>query len=120
MYAHKHGVTVTYEQAASDRPFRPAGSTAPPSQGNPLNAYDALRNAQHRSTTSVNTTADNRRRSDTNRLRRRSSQMGTIAPSDRWEASQSPTGGPGQAPAYSRVQGAANVRDAEADKCVIM
>lgn len=36
----------TYEQSASDRPYREAGSTAPPQQGNPLNTYDALRQQQ--------------------------------------------------------------------------
>lgn len=35
----------SYEQAASDRPYRPAGSTAPATltQGNAIGAYDALR-----------------------------------------------------------------------------
>lgn len=33
----------SYEQYASDRPYREAGSTAPPQQGHPLNTYDALR-----------------------------------------------------------------------------
>ena len=33
----------TYEQSASDRPYREAGSAARPAQGNPLTAYDALR-----------------------------------------------------------------------------
>ena len=36
----------TYEQSSSDRPYREAGSTAPPGQGNPLSAYDALRRQQ--------------------------------------------------------------------------
>ncbi|KAK3673537.1 hypothetical protein LTR78_006441 [Recurvomyces mirabilis] len=38
----------TYEQSASDRPYRPAGATAQAGlqQGNPLNAYDALRRQQ--------------------------------------------------------------------------
>ena len=49
----------TYEQSASDMPYRPAGSTAPGTmaQGNPLGAYDALRR-QHsafaQSSSSVN------------------------------------------------------------------
>lgn len=36
----------SYEQSASDRPYREAGSTAPPQQGHPLNTYDALRQQQ--------------------------------------------------------------------------
>jgi hypothetical protein len=36
----------SYEQYASDRPYREAGSTASPQQGHPLNTYDALRQQQ--------------------------------------------------------------------------
>lgn len=36
----------SYEQSASDRPYREAGATAPTQQGNPLNTYDALRHQQ--------------------------------------------------------------------------
>ena len=36
----------SYEQSASDRPYREGGSAAPLQQGNPLNTYDALRQQQ--------------------------------------------------------------------------
>jgi hypothetical protein len=36
----------SYEEYASDRPYREAGSTAPAQQGHPLNTYDALRHQQ--------------------------------------------------------------------------
>lgn len=73
----------SYEQAASDRPYRPSGSTAPPAQGNPLSAYDHLRRQQsayaQQSSATVNTVGSQghgRRRSDQgNRIRRRSSVM---------------------------------------------
>ncbi|KAF2170822.1 hypothetical protein M409DRAFT_18795 [Zasmidium cellare ATCC 36951] len=106
----------SYEQSASDRPYRPAGATAPPSQGNPLNTLDALRRQQsaygQQSTTSVNSipgSPGHGRRPSGNRLQRRSSQMNPdIGPS-------------GPAPAYpGRMNQAATVKDAENDKCVVM
>lgn len=36
----------SYEQSASDRPYREGGSAAPLQQGHPLNTYDALRQQQ--------------------------------------------------------------------------
>ena len=36
----------SYEQSASDRPYREGGPTAPLQQGHPLNTYDALRQQQ--------------------------------------------------------------------------
>lgn len=108
----------TYEQSASDRPYRPAGATAPPTQGNPLNALDALRRQQNgfaqQSTTSVNSAgmhSQHGRRPSSSRIQRRSSQM---------------AGGPGQgapAPAYPgrpQVQGAANLKDTQDERCVVM
>ncbi|EME43319.1 hypothetical protein DOTSEDRAFT_174104 [Dothistroma septosporum NZE10] len=106
----------TYEQSASDRPYRPAGATAPPTQGNPLNALDALRRQQNgfaqQSPISVNSAGvqtQHGRRLSGNRIRRRSSQMGV--------------GGDGPAPAYpgrTHVQGAANLNDTQDERCVIM
>lgn len=107
----------SYEQSASDRPYRPAGATAPPSQGNPLNTLDALRRQQsaytQQSSTSVNSipgpSPGHGRRASGNRLQRRSSQMNPdIGPS-------------GPAPAYpGRMNQAATVKDTEGDKCVVM
>ncbi|KAM0704995.1 hypothetical protein Q7P35_007782 [Cladosporium inversicolor] len=37
----------SYEQSASDRPYREGGSAAPLQQGHPLNTYDALRQQQN-------------------------------------------------------------------------
>lgn len=119
----------SYEQSASDRPYRPAGATAPASlsQGNPLSAYDALRR-QHsayaaQSTSTVNSMGTgppghNRRQSQGNRVQRRSSQM-----------AGPPGGYPGGSPASPIQAGpsngppivgqAAGIKDAE-DKCVVM
>lgn len=103
----------SYEQAASDRPYRPAGSTAPAdmAQGNPLSAYDALRR-QHSGNpptpASPPYTPQNRRRSDA-RLLRRQSQMGGPAMPGAYQTS----------PNGQRVNQAANVKDAD-DRCVIM
>nr|POE76129.1 ubiquitin carboxyl-terminal hydrolase miy1 [Quercus suber] len=101
----------SYEQAATDRPYRPAGSTAPGMQGSPLTAYDALRRQQNAmSSTTINTNASaaapnhNRRRSEGNRIRRRSSQPGSPAMSS---------------PQQQRVNGAANVQDAD-ERCSVM
>ena len=121
----------SYEQAASDRPYRPAGATAAAtlSQGNPLGAYDALRRQQsayaQQSTATVNTqgpnsppysAAHNRRRSEGNRITRRSSQLspgGLGGPS-------MPGGFVNQAQnAPGRVNGAAGVKDAD-ERCAIM
>lgn len=80
----------SYQQAASDRPYRPAGSTAAASlsQGNPLNTYDALLRRQsaygQQSSTGLPdealplppyspSAAQTRRRPEPNRVRRRSS-----------------------------------------------
>lgn len=104
----------TYEQSASDRPYRPAGATAPPSQGNPLNTLDALRQQSayaQQSSTSVNSLPSHQRRASGNRLQRRDSQFGGPAP-----AYPGPSSNPAAA---GRVSGAANVKDTE-EKCVIM
>nr|POE65018.1 ubiquitin carboxyl-terminal hydrolase miy1 [Quercus suber] len=99
----------SYEQAATDRPYRPAGSTAPGMQGSPLTAYDALRRQQNAmSSTSINTNTTapnhNRRRSEGNRIRRRDSQLGSPAMA---------------APQQQRINGAANVQDAD-ERCSVM
>jgi len=109
----------TYEQSSSDRLYRPAGATAPATQGNPLNAYNALRmqqsNSAQQSTSSlpyVNGTPSNpRRRSDTNRIRRRSSQMGTVAHRDGYPSTSQPMG---EAPMYP------GRNNANEERCVIM
>lgn len=106
----------SYEQSASDRPYRPAGATAPPTQGNPLNTLDHLRRQNsayaQQSSTSVNTMPSHVRRTSQggNRVQRRQSQLGL--------------GGQGQmpngpAPPYGRVQGAANIKDTE-ERCTTM
>lgn len=114
----------SYEQAASDRPYRPAGATAPASQGNPLSAYDALRRQQsaysaQQSSVSINTTSTsashNRRQSAGTRSSRISnSQPGTpVSPeTDNYYARQ-------QARPVHGVSCAPNVREAE-DKCRMM
>ncbi|KXS97503.1 hypothetical protein AC579_1248 [Pseudocercospora musae] len=101
----------TYEQSASDRPYRPAGATAPPTQGNPLNALDHLRRTSahgQQSSASVNSVPSHaRRQSQSTRVQRRQSAM----------ASNGMPSGP--APPYGRVQGAANIKDTE-ERCTIM
>jgi len=115
----------TYEQSASDRPYRPAGSTAANGmqQGNPLNAYDALRRQQSAYTQQSSGLVDNasnsppsqyghnRRQSGSGRIRRRSSQL--VGPSSGVPPGAYAPGRPGVA------GGAAGIRDAE-DKCVVM
>ncbi|EME81748.1 uncharacterized protein MYCFIDRAFT_175326 [Pseudocercospora fijiensis CIRAD86] len=95
----------SYEQSASDRPYRPAGATAPPTQGNPLNTLDHLRRTSahaQQSSTSVNSTSGHgRRQSQNNRVPRRQSGMGSNGVPN------------GPAPPYGRVQGAANLKDTE-------
>ena len=110
----------SYEQAASDRPYRPAGSTAPANleQGNPLGAYDALRRQQSayaqnagaaNSPTSPVYGAQNRRRPDARYGRRQSQMGGPPVP-----GSYVQSGPNGQ-----RISQAATVKDAD-DRCVIM
>ncbi|KAI7307817.1 hypothetical protein KC315_g13636, partial [Hortaea werneckii] len=117
----------TYEQSASDRPYRPAGATASSGlqQGNPLNAYDALRAQQQQQGSP--STANGRRQSQQGgvggRIRRRSGQMmpggmpsqssgGSTVPPGAYAPQQQAAGG-------GRTQGAAGVRDAE-ERCVVM
>ncbi|KAI7594338.1 hypothetical protein KC316_g1184, partial [Hortaea werneckii] len=117
----------TYEQSASDRPYRPAGATASSGlqQGNPLNAYDALRAQQQRQGSP--STANGRRQSQQGgvggRIRRRSGQMmpggmpaqssgGSTVPPGAYAPQQQAAGG-------GRTQGSAGVRDAE-ERCVVM
>lgn len=108
----------SYEEAATDRPYRPGDSIPAATQGHPLNTYDALRLQQqagpYASSTSVNT--HGRRRSDGRTGRRRDSNLGP---------GQMPGGYPGASsshlagPSNGRVNQAAGVKDAE-EKCVIM
>lgn len=63
----------SYEQYTSDRPYREAGSTAPPQQGHPLNTYDALRHQQQQQQPPA---AQPRPGSSRLQGRRRSSQLG--------------------------------------------
>ncbi|KAK4540004.1 hypothetical protein LTR36_009902 [Oleoguttula mirabilis] len=143
----------TYEQSASDRPYRPAGSTATggTQQGNPLNAYDALRRQQsayaQQSSTTINSTstgggstgpaagrpgsyaAQGRRRSDGNRIRRRSSQVVPGSPVAGQQQQVMPGGFGHVAPGGGMATGAgggrpgvnqaAGLRDAE-ERCVVM
>ncbi|KXL46195.1 hypothetical protein M433DRAFT_149430 [Acidomyces richmondensis BFW] len=120
----------SYEQSASDRPYRPAGSTAASvlQQGNPLNAYDALRRQQsaynQNSSSSVNIanagaagpSGHSRRQSNANRIRRRSTQFGGGPPAGSYANSPS---SPSGRPVPQGVAGAAGIKDAE-DKCLIM
>lgn len=118
----------SYEQAASDLPYRPAGSTAPGTmaQGNPLGAYDALRrqsgyppgvpsptNAQ-----APPSPYQNRRRSDATRLGQRQSQMAGQAMPGSYVQSAS-QGSAQQQQQQQRVSSAPGVKDAE-DRCVVM
>ena len=112
----------SYEQAASDPPYRPAGSTATGTmaQGNPLGAYDALRRQQSPMSPSGAPPPNpyqshSRRRSDANRLGRRQSQMrpeqqmpGSYQGSYQQQQQQG-----------ELVSGAPGVKQAE-DRCVVM
>ncbi|TKA68980.1 hypothetical protein B0A55_12848 [Friedmanniomyces simplex] len=124
----------TYEQSRSDRPYRPAGATAQQNlqQGNPLSAYDALRNQQGGSSTNINANsagspgAQGRRQSQTpasNRVGgRRRSQMGGPGAGPGAGRVMPGTYGSGAAPSGSQVMRpnqAAGVRDAE-EKCAVM
>ena len=136
----------TYEQAASDRPYREAGSTAPPQQGNPLSAYEELRRQQagfnQSSMPSANTSGPPgthaRRRSDGNRVRRRSSQFGVPQPGGGMSGApvrhaQGPNGYPGglgsgmagatnpnrRTQSHQGQGQAATVQDAD-ERCVVM
>ncbi|KAI7159232.1 hypothetical protein KC349_g4336 [Hortaea werneckii] len=120
----------TYEQSASDRPYRPAGATASSGlqQGNPLNAYDALRAQQQQQQQGGSPSIANGRRQSQQggvggRIRRRSGQMmpggmpaqssgGSTVPPGAYAPQQQTAGG-------GRTQGAAGVRDAE-ERCVVM
>jgi hypothetical protein len=114
----------TYEQSRTDRPYRPAGASAPSSQGNPLNTLDALQNQSaytQQSSMMPGGMPMHGRRVSANRVRRRESGMGGSG----FGALPAQGGGsaaPGYAaagPSNGRVQGAANVKDAD-DKCVVM
>ena len=93
----------TYEQSSHDRPYRPAGTTAPAAQGNPLNTLDQLRRQSayaQQSSSTVNSMPGQYPRRNTNG-RRTSNQ---------------------QSPPYSpngRVQNAATVKDTD-ERCVMM
>ncbi|GIZ47962.1 hypothetical protein CKM354_001103700 [Cercospora kikuchii] len=98
----------TYEQSSHDRPYRPAGATAQPAQGNPLNTLDHLQRQSayaQQSSTTVNSVPGHGRRDSGNRIGRRPSHIQN------------------QTPAYSqhpgRVQGAATVKDTD-ERCVVM
>lgn len=128
----------TYEQAWSDQPYRPGGSSATGTmaQGNPLGAYDALRRQQSAYASTATSTPnqqqsppyarDGRRQSSYNnnnanagRNRRRSSAVGGV-PGAYGSSSQvggPGPGGPGGQP--GRVGQAAGVKDAE-ERCVVM
>ena len=100
----------SYDQAWSDRPYRPAGSTAPAdlAQGNPLGAYDALRR-QNAGPNAPVSPVQNRRRSDVRYGRRQSQMGGPPMPGAYVQNSPNP----------QRVSHAPNVKDAD-DRCVVM
>ncbi|WPG99061.1 Hypothetical protein R9X50_00186600 [Acrodontium crateriforme] len=108
----------SYEEAATDRLYRPGDSIPPATQGHPLDTYDALRLQQqagaYASPVVVNT--HGRRRSDGRTGRRRDSNL---------NPGQMPGGYPGASsshlagPSNGRVNQAAGLKDAE-EKCVIM
>jgi len=118
----------TYEQSASDRPYRPAGSTAPPSmsQGNPLSAYDALRRQSSSSSpyAQQNSASGHGRRvsgpvaaaAAANRTRRSSQVAAGAMPGSSYQGGM-PPGAPGTS--NGRVSQAAGVKEVE-EKCVIM
>ena len=115
----------SYEQAWSDRPYRPAGSTAQPNQGNPLSAYDALRR-QHTPTapgapgepaSPSYYSPQIRRQSNNTRFSRRTSQMGGAGgPAVPGAYVNQATNAPGR---VQQATGAPGVKDAD-DRCVIM
>lgn len=107
----------TYEQAWSDQPYRPPGSTAT-GQGNPLGAYDALRRQQSAYATNEQAPAYGRRTSGAapNRARRRSSAVGGGGMPGAYGGSSSAQQ---QQQQPGRVGQAAGVKDAE-EKCVVM
>jgi hypothetical protein len=90
----------TYEQAASDRPFRPAGATRDPRQGDALGALTALQMQQG---PFANQNGNNSNSQPPSMSRRRSSAMGlgrTNSNSQRLRRQQSSQGqGPQAAPA---------------------
>lgn len=112
----------TYEESSHDRPYREAGSTAVPGQGNPLGAYDALRQQQaggrpgmynQPNGSTVGSLGHNRRQSQGNRLRR-SSQFGSMPGGFQ----QGPMNGqPGPAGRGRPMPG--TVQEAE-DRCAVM
>lgn len=102
----------SYEQYASDRPYREAGSTAPPQQGHPLNTYDALRQQQHQPPAT-----QARPNNGGGRLqgRRRSSQAAPPGGFPAGAAAAGPAGGqPGRRPAQPGTVQAAE------EKCSVM
>lgn len=108
----------SYEQSSHDRPFRPAGATAQPAQGNPLNTLDALQRQSafaQQSSATVNTfPGHNRRTSQGNRVQRRSSQV------QQYSQQGAPGGqNPPGYPSNGRVNQAATVKDAD-ERCVVM
>jgi hypothetical protein len=98
----------SYEQSASDRPYREAGSSAPPQQGHPLNTYDALRQQQQQQQQQP-PPAQPRPGSSRLQSRRRSSQLGA------------PGGFPAAAGQHGRrPQAQAGTVQAAEEKCVVM
>jgi ubiquitin carboxyl-terminal hydrolase MINDY-1/2 len=101
----------SYEQAASDRPYRPGAAPNNPEQGNPLSAYDALRRQQASNSTAspAYSPQQGRRQSNARILRRQSQMGGPSVPGAYVQSGQNP----------QRVGQAANVKDAD-DKCIVM
>ncbi|KAG8631528.1 hypothetical protein KVT40_000668 [Elsinoe batatas] len=96
----------TYEQAASDMPYREAGSTPrPPRQGNPLNALNAL-DAQRQQTAFAAQSGQQGPTLAPNYGRRRQSRFGS------WN-------GPGQ-PGYQQQQPGSVANGGREEKCIMM
>ena len=135
----------SYEQSASDRVYRPSSSSsATPGQGNPLDAYEALRRQQQQQGVNGNEPSSGSgmlrgggRRpgqllsasSGGGGSRRRSSQLGSgstmpgsfghVAPGGGMMAGGPSSPGAGGGRQGMGVNGAAGVRDTE-EKCVVM
>ena len=104
----------SYEQYASDRPYREGGSNAALQQGHPLNTYDALRQQQQQQQQQQQSPATQARPNGSGRLqgRRRSSQP---VPPGGFPAAAGPAGQPGRRPQAQP----GTVQQAE-EKCSVM
>jgi hypothetical protein len=105
----------SYEQYASDRPYRENGSNATTQPGHPLNTYDALRQQQQQQQSAATQARPN---NGSSRLpgRRRSSQP---VPPGGFPAAAGPAGGPAGGPGRRPHAQPGTVQAAE-EKCCVM